>query len=179
MKLRIGILAIMVSTVGLVGLINLAIDHAAKEVSAGPDNEHQEDTAKILPKSVKVETKPVRKAEKQTDRGPASLNEGYPSMSPEEKTMITEMVKLNDQELVAEMKSLQEKLNQGELWEKYDLGELSDEERLKARQLMERVALLRLENTRRRYKDIEPELKDPFYAHRESIRDIRSILDEE
>lgn len=178
MKLRIGVLAIMVSTVALVGLINLAINHAANEVTRGPDKESPEEMGKVPPNTVNEGKKPVRKAEKSEVKTPVP-GERYPSMSSEEKTIIAEIVKLNDQELIAEMKNIQEKLHEGELLEKYDMGELSFDDKQKARQLMERVALLRLEDTRRRYKDIEPELKDPYYAHRESIRDIRSILDEE
>jgi hypothetical protein len=180
MKLRAGVLLILVSTVALFGAINLLVGHAAKDerVPVG-----KQEVPAIKAKELPTKANTPRKRAENT-LAPAKKDElssaQVPPMPDADRQLIAEVAQLPDGELVVQMKTLQERLNDGDLLDRYDQDELSPSEKAQARQLMERVALLGLENTRRRYRKLEPaELENPYFAHRDSLREIRQILDED
>jgi uncharacterized UBP type Zn finger protein len=86
-------------------------------------------------------------------------------------------VALSEHDLKQEFETLSIKLKTENLFARLENKLLEGEQKQQAKALIERFTLLALESTRRRYVPIEPELKDPLYAHRDSLKDIRKLVD--
>jgi hypothetical protein len=83
---------------------------------------------------------------------------------------------LSDEALKEEFSILRTRLYEEELFAKLERKLLNNEQKIAAKALIERFTLLSLESTRRRYMNIEPELQEPLYAHRDSFKDIAKII---
>ena len=87
------------------------------------------------------------------------------------------MAALPDYDLQKEFSSLGERLKKENLFNKLERGELEGPKKAEIKALIERYSLLGLEGTRRRYLPLEPELKDAVFAHRDSLKDIRKLIE--
>ena len=200
MKFKISVAIILLSTMTIIGLMRWALDRAVPtSVKAGgmPEARIKTNKARIpivddrsgtstSPAHSSRHVRPQYNSEFETDEiaeddAPALSDssdnpEEHPPTSDDDVKIINEIASLSDKDLEAQSKELYNQLEEGDLLERLEDGELSDEEAEKAKELLERFALLGLETTRRKYMDIEPELKDPIYAHRESLKEIREFL---
>ncbi len=86
---------------------------------------------------------------------------------------------MNDQDLAKQVAALKHRIDSEEIFEKLEDGDLTEQQEKEVKEILEKFALLGLEETRRKFMHIEPELKDPIYAHRESLREIRELLEDE
>jgi len=93
-------------------------------------------------------------------------------------SMINAIASLSDADLKQEFSVLGERLKKENLFNKLEQGELNEKQKAHAKTLIERYTLLGLEGTRRRYQRLEPELKDAVYAHRDSLKDVRKLIDQ-
>lgn len=93
-----------------------------------------------------------------------------------DKKSIEEVTSLSDDELNQQFNSLKQELEQKDLITQLESGKLDDRGTEEAKKTLERFSLLGLENTRRKFASIEPELGNKENAHRESLREIRSLL---
>ena len=94
------------------------------------------------------------------------------------KSLIQAVAALSEKDLGDEFSRLGERLKKENLFNKLEQGTLDALQKAEAKALIERYTLLGLEGTRRKYLPLEPELKDAVYAHRDSLKDIRQLIDQ-
>lgn len=196
MKLKISILVIILATAAIIGVINLSLNRSIKtdEPTTITDGKPSQDLAKpLLPKKGgKIVTGQQDNAKKDAlhdddiiaefaipsdDKDIANLDTG--DLSKEDVEKINSIVKLTESELAKELDALKTRIESDNLFDKLEDGELSEAQELEAKNTLERFALLGLEQTRRKYMSVEPELKNPYLAYKDSIHEIRAFLNDE
>lgn len=188
MKPKVLALTIVITTVLIIGLLNFAFNRSTQIESlevAKPLEARVEDEPKASSKQRKIVSQShgyVRspgKNEERADNGQGIKEEDTSGLSPEDVKLIKGVAALSDAELKKEAQTLQDLIEKEDLFELLEEGELSKEKEAYAKGVLEKFALLGLEQTRRRYMAAEPELKDAIYAHRESLKEIRELLSDE
>jgi len=123
----------------------------------------------------------IGSADKGEEDAPKSAASGAATptnLSDDDVKKIKAVAALTDQEITQQINELKKRLDSEDIFEQLDDGELTEEQEKDAKATLEKFALLGLEQTRRRFMSREPELKDPLYAHRESLKEIRELLDD-
>lgn len=167
MRLKIGIVAIVLCTMGLTALIYVIINQA--DLSS-QDLKAQQKDPKDLPRKEHGDFS-IKQRPKVSLKPPKALKP-----SSQDETIIKELAKLSDAELALEHNQMSERIKKENLLLALEERRMSAEEAHKAKALIERFTLLSLESTRRKYLPVEPELKDALFAHRDSLKDIREVL---
>ncbi len=192
MKLKIGVSAIILSTVAIIGTINFALDR-----SIAPD-------LSITTKADEQPLKLPKPSRNQMPRAATSMHDApqdeelfvaAPPLMLEDNALgndaevegltkddlqkINGIINLTENDLVREFDELKNKIEAEDLFARLEDGELSEAEEVKAKETLERFALLGLETTRRKYVAMEPELKDPIYAFKDSLLEIRELLNDD
>jgi len=158
-KLNNGILLIIISSLIVLGVIYFTVGKIS-------NNPKTEEALKEAPDSRKIAVSEL----------PGIQNSRAPSLQTDpDRAIIEAVVILSDDLLRQEFTMLGEHLRGQDLFSKLEQGLLDSKQKKQAIKLIERYTLLSLESTRRKYLAIEPELKDPLFAHRDSLKDIREI----
>lgn len=190
MKFRLVALSIIIST----ALIILTINSLLNKTTTNDQTYSSIETPLLKPKN-KFPT-PSFVSEKTTEKLPTIIEDeldddddidtipkdktnNHESLSAEDIKKINTIASLSDADLRKEMDSLMAKIQEEDLFHQLEEGGLSKEKEAKAKETLEKFALLGLEKTRRKYMEIEPELKDAVYAHRESLKEIREFLNDD
>lgn len=191
MKFKISVIAIILSTAALIGLIKLAVirtsgvDEAPRaqikdEQPVGKDG-HKAHSFLNNKHEKSADQKNGRANEPSEpsydDRNPTTAKDSL-ELSKEDEKKINGVASLSEAELTKELDTLKARIDEEDLFSQLESGNLSDEKTAEAKEMLERFALLGLEGTRRKYLGVEPELKDALYAHRESLKEIRELLNE-
>lgn len=193
MKLKIAILAIVLSTVGLIGVINIIVNKVsafevpakgapvAKDASPaminGKAHEARADGADIHQEEYEPEED---ESERMPEASvPKSGGQNDNKLSDRDEQLIKAVASLSDKELGLELETLSKRIEDEEIFEKLDEGEYTPAEAIKAKEVLEKFGLLGLEKNRRKFVAIDPDLKDALYAHRDSLKEIREVLNEE
>ncbi len=160
-KFQASMLAIFIGSLLLFGLIYFAVDR----ISGARTNEAQKKRGLVqaLPRHEAAVIPPIKSKQEAQEN---------PSIS-----VIQAIASLSEDELKKEFASLGERLKSENLFNKLERGELDEHNKAQAKAQIERYTLLGLEGTRRQYLPLEPELKDAVYAHRDSLKDIRKLID--
>lgn len=194
MKLKISVIIILLTTVAAIGMINLMLSKAPKE-KVSPETKAQET---LVPAQEKHEEKPSVSFKANKSASPVVLesDEGdeYESdeddeasddpsntygLTQEDVQKIDNVVGLSESDLTNEIKALKMRIEEEDLFDKLENGDLPADKQNETKSLLERFALLGLEETRRKYVSVEPELANPYYAHRESLAEIKELLEDE
>lgn len=193
MKLKISIAIVLLSTAALIGVISLVLSKTSQPPTeakvAMPYEEIGEEQEKagqekpIARKPIEVIRKDMDAPEKDPTEEVIDEDEDEPEqetkLSPEDVQKINQVASLSETDLSRELDTLRARIEEDDLFTKLEDGELSEREETEAKETLERFALLGLEGTRRKYMNAEPELKDALYAHRESLKEIRELLNDE
>lgn len=193
MKLKIAILAIVLSTVGLIGVINIIVNKVAGFEAPGRGAPIAKDTPPAMihdmahearAENADIHQEDYEPEEEEALRAPeASLpkdgRENNIKMSDRDEQMIKTVANLSDKELALELEALSKRIEDEEIFEKLDEGDYSPAEAIKAKEVLEKFGLLGLEKNRRKFVAMDPELKDALYAHRDSLKEIREVLNEQ
>lgn len=183
MKFKISVVVIILSTVCLIGAVYLMVnkitgvpdDSLIGKQRNEPENKSDKNEAVFMDENDEDdELEVVREGLRSEKTENKEIN-----LSDQDRQKIADVVKLTDAQLDQEIEMLKKRIEADEIFDDLEEGNLSKEEEIKAKEILERFALLGLEKNRRKYIDIDPELKDAMYAHRESFKDIREVLDEE
>lgn len=198
MKLKFAIIAIIGSTIGIIALIFNFINNSTMPLKGTNNNDDKNIvSAKIVTDSPGLQ-QVVKKTEPLADQEAAveeqddifddedneyeedDEEEGDESepLSDEDIKIIEKISSLSAHDLDTELNSLKQRIEKDDVIAQLESGELDAQKTLEAKALLERLALLSMENTRRTYQSTEPELKNPLVAHRESLREIREMLSE-
>jgi hypothetical protein len=185
MKLKLAIFAILASTISLIGLIYAMINHTGieakksdpKEIKSKNNNTNKNSTSSNNFINTNNTLKNELNENNLEDDEYYELNDNY-SMSEQDKKIIDALTSLSDNALNTELSSLKERIEKTDLVTQLESGKLDEAKTLEAKATLERFALLGLEGTRRKYAQIEPELKDAVFAHRDSLKEIREMLSE-
>lgn len=197
MRLKFAIIAIIGSTIGIISLLFTLLnnsDSSNKNNIAIIDNkaEHlmpieksltvNQSNGKISEKSAQEKTDNSTDhdeyAEEYDDEEDDDDEENHEPLSDEDIKTIEQISALSAGELDNELNALKDRIEKEDLITELENGTLDEKKSLEAKALLERFALLGMENTRRKYQTIEPELKNPIVAHRDSLREIREMLSE-
>lgn len=198
MKLKFAIIAIIGSTIGIIALIFNFINNSTMPLKGTNNNDDKNIvSAKIVTDSPGLQ-QVVKKTEPLADQEAAveeqddifddedneyeedDEEEGDESepLSDEDIKIIEKISSLSAHDLDTELNSLKQRIEKDDVIAQLESGELDAQKTLEAKALLERLALLSMENTRRTYQSTEPELKNPLVAHRESLKEIREMLSE-
>jgi hypothetical protein len=189
MRLKIGFLLIILATSLAIGLINFTINETSKVIeisnTRAPRNEpklfetktHDYMSSNKTPINLDLNKK-AEPQDKTSSPKTGEKDESYKSeLSPEEIEKITHIAYLSESELTRELERLKMRIEEDDLINGLENKNLSKEREIETKEILERFALLGLEGTRRKYMEVEPELKDAFYAHRKSLKEIKELLD--
>ena len=165
MKLKFSITAVLSLTCCLLGLIYFAIEKVNPVIS---------------PKDIKKNPQPADNLELFDQTGPKDKIIPAPVTkeqdNKEDELIIRELASLSDEALREEFVTISQHIKNKNLYVALQKGKLSTKDANEAKELLERSTLLSLEGTRRKYMGIEPELRDALFAHRDSLKDIRQLL---
>jgi hypothetical protein len=200
MKFKIGVASIILSTAAAIGLIHLVVNKALptetlrtkKEKDRGYTHDRvakapvKASASEEMFKATTDDKDPEYEPEPEQDWHQPSNDVPHEAKShhenhdfdlnKEDEEKIIRIARLSEAELAKEIEALRARIEKEDLFAKLENGNLSLEK--EAKEALERFALLGLEGTRRKYLDIEPHLKDPLSAHRESLKEIRKLLNE-
>lgn len=179
MKLKFAIFAILASTMCLLGLLYTFMNHT--DVATKKDNPKE-----VKPKTATGLGQPENKnnyapqEERKINHSPDNESDQNNSdaMSDQDIKYIEKISSLNPEELSKELDSLKQQIENTDLISQLENKQLDSKQTQEAKATLERFAILGLEATRRKYENIEPELKDAVLAHRDSLREIREMLSE-
>jgi hypothetical protein len=188
MKFRISVLAIILSTAAVIGLINFLVNKTSGIDGKNRTKDEQhigQELLKALPplgnEDQEIDIKSYRLKDVNrhitNDFNSTPEKDGV-SLSSEDEQIIKSVASLSETDLANELVRLKAHIEKEDLFGQLNRRSLSPENEAKAKKTLERFALLGLEGTRRKYLGIEPELKDAVYAHRESLKEIRELLNE-
>ena len=179
MKMPVGVILIVLSTCFTIGLVYIVVENTEKINARIPnlhaqksDEKNEENVKREENKQVAVSLKDLMKKE-QNEQNQAAID-----MSDEDKDLINSIANLDDEQLFSQMKSLRDMAKEQRLGEALELEGSDEKTILHAKKTLERIALMGLESTRRKFVHLEPELKDPLFAHRDSLKEIREALDD-
>jgi hypothetical protein len=192
MKLRISVILTVLITVAIISAITLIMDRAPSFSPKAHDV--PEAKKKDKEKNGDASAKHLSK-EKIPDRGlfiddeqkqpPEIAKDGEKEAAPpvelseEDIKKIRRIASLSEAELAQEIKALRKRIVDEDLFGQLEEGSLQGEKKAEAKETLERFALLGLEPTRRKFMDKDPELKNPFLAYKDSLREIRELLNDE
>ncbi len=186
MKFKFAIFVILASTFSLIGLMYAMVNHTGIEATksdtkdAKPkiiDKNKNSTSTKNFINPNNLPNKMINESTFDNEDIDEEVDNNY-SISQQDKQIIEAISTMSQNELVAELNSLKEKIEKNDLVSLLESGTLDEVKSNEAKATLERFALLGLEGTRRKYALLEPELKDPLFAHRDSLRDIREMLSE-
>lgn len=171
MKLKFGFIFIILTTVALMILINMAINKISlydnnDTLSKKPsdiisdedlddidddidDEEEEKDVQTLLIKEKNID--------KDTDK-------------------IIKVSNLTNEEINNELDHFENIINKENMIDKIDDPFLSAEQKDYLKEVLEEFVLLGLEQKRRKYMNLEPSLRDPLLAHKNSLNEIRLLL---
>lgn len=164
MKLKLGIFAILFSTLSLLGLIYMVIHKISVNEQKHVISKNSLSKALMPQKELKNTKIPLK-----------GLKNNHHESGQEQK-IIEELTSLSDLELKNEQEQLSIRITEGNLFSALEQNALNNSEKEEAKSIIERFTLLNLEGTRRQYLPHEPELKNALFAHRDSFKDIRALL---
>jgi hypothetical protein len=192
MKFKISVIAIILSTAALIGLIKLAVNKTV-EINEPPRAQIRKNKEHVGKDDHKTHSSFDSAREKTADHEerrrndptelisgdakPATDTDGF-KLSKEDEKKINGVASLSEAELAKELDTLKSQIDEEDLFGRLESGDLSAEKVAEAKEMLERFALLGLEGTRRKYLSVEPELKDALYAHGESLKEIRELLND-
>lgn len=196
MKFKISVLAIIFSTVLIIALMSFLLNRTSgtetAKLEAREDDKEgifyentQEPVGKKADRAFGANTKindnsqALGTGNKDAEKPKLEGKEDDFGLSKEDIKKIKEVAKLSDADLSKEISSLKSRVENEDLINKLENKTLPHAQETEVKELLERFALLGLEGTRRKYMDAEPELKDPLYAHKDSLQDIRELLEDD
>ncbi len=203
MKFKIAILSIVATTFGLIGLMyglinqdEIIAKNKNKAASIAPQNDTKlakaQHFASVGSLSAKEDSANEIDENEEIDDGEddedfeedneIELVEGDDaekknSLDELDKKTIKQLTSLSDIELAEEFNALKKELEANDLIEQLESGKLDEKSAKEAKKTLERFSLLGLENTRRKFADIEPELADKENSHQETLKEVREMLD--
>lgn len=186
MKVKIGVGIILASTVLLLAIVYLLVNQVGPK--GRPEEANQLEA--VIPSSKQnIQVSRKHTSNNINDNKSATNNNINNNNTDEEKkgieldhddiALIKSVAALSDNDLKKELNDLKDRIEKDELVEKLEQNNWSENEAKAGKKVLERYALLGLEETRREYLNVEPELKDPLVAHRDSLSDIRAMLENE
>ena len=161
MKLKFGITIITLSTCCVLGLLYTTINRIGSA-------DYKSETAK----------KPAKLEAPKNDPSPEPKRYSHKKTKPSsgDTKIIEEVAAIESGKLGEEIVSLRRDLEEGDIFRKLENGVFDEAQAKLAKAKLERLSLLSIEGTRRKYLSMEPELSDPVYAHRDSLSNIRNLL---
>lgn len=195
MKLKSSVLVIIISTFVLIGLLNFIINKTnngssdAVQVVKPKENDVfsevvNDEKPSVIKKDAAVKKDEV-KPEQEKVMGDEIMDiaeaddEDDEELSADDIKKISGVANLSDAELTKELAALKLRIEDEHLFDKFEDGDFVGAKAEEVREILERFALLGLEEHRRKFMGIEPELKNPLFAHKESLKEIRELLDDE
>lgn len=196
MKLRLSVFLIVISTTAIIGVMHLALNRSLSTESS--KTTERQAPLEMPPKRApqKLPKNPTGQRElpgdfdddddddlmvegEQNDKFTKSSDHaGLSELSTDDIKKINSIVALSEADLARELNSLKDQIEKEDLFAKLEDGLLTEANSAEAKEKLERFALLGLEGTRRKYMAVEPELKDPLYAYKDSIKEIREVLND-
>lgn len=167
MKLKFGFISIILATIALMVLINMAINKISlydnndilskkpsdiisdEDLDDIDDEEEEKDVQTLLIKE--------KNMDKDTDK-------------------IIKVSNLTNEEINHELAHFENIINKENIIDKIDDPFLSFEQKDYLKEVLEEFVLLGLEQKRRRYMNLEPSLRDPLLAHKNSLNEVRLLL---
>ncbi|HXW54028.1 MAG TPA: hypothetical protein VEL47_07990 [Myxococcota bacterium] len=193
MKAKTIAMATIVVTAASIGTVYLLLNNSSNEIKSDsasviekkPDPVARPSTE--IPYSAESKKTDTKEAEADIQKDEPPEEQAKTAPSPTEKTDLSQedvkkiktVVALNDQDLAKQIADLKSRIDKEKIFEKLEDGDFTEQQEKEAKEILEKFALLGLEETRRRFMNMEPELKDPMYAHRESLKEIRELLEDE
>lgn len=193
MKLKFLFPVIIASTFILIGLVYWAVEKVdnagnfkdletftkekTNELEDSDLLEGQKNTLDRMEGQKGTQNRDEQEKEEKTDHLLSSSQEL--SLNNEDRTKIMSVVKLSDAELAREINALKDVIDEEDIFDDLEEGTLSKEDEQKAKELLEKFALLGLEANRRKFQATDPNLKDGLYAHRDSLKQIREALSDD
>lgn len=168
MKYKLSAAAIIFASLTIIAIMFFAIERIAEPAHAPEvqNDENQDHNAALL----KDEPSAIARLANLRD----AMSEN--SIPKEDEKIILDVVELSDHALQEEVSALRKRMEEEKLFGRLELKQMDPQKALETKALLERFTLLGIEQTRRKYLAIEPELKDALYAHRDSLKDIRGLL---
>lgn len=187
MKLRVSAFLIILSTAAVIGVITILVNKTTPLESTYVPESKEAHEGKLPP--AKTHSAQHPRHEQAAKQGFLEPNEqGVKKeeilvtdgeLSKEDVQKINSVAKLKEAELKKELMALKERIEKEDLFGQLEERLLPKEKESEVKETLERFALLGLEETRRKYMHIEPELKDPIYALKDSLHEIRELLEED
>ncbi len=193
MKFKLSVILILVATVGLVALLDFIINrvdpiHIGEDSSASghkekpkaaSKNNSQENRALNNKKLVDdYEDDEDEDEDEEEENDFVASHAPKADISPQDREKINKIVKLKDDELVAQMRQMESQIEADDLIDKLEDGNLSPSEKAKAKDLLENFSMLNFERVRRKQEDKNPKYKNALSAHEEGLKEIRELLDD-
>ncbi|MCA9508855.1 MAG: hypothetical protein KC505_10585 [Myxococcales bacterium] len=181
MKLKFPVFIMLTSTVGIIGGIYLLLNGAdisgTTKRTQKTDSENKEKLFNQA-KNYNSVNHPSHEGNFTFKNLSKKINTPKHSiaMSPQDIDYIKKLSSLSAQDLSQELNELKQRIEKSDFVLLLENKKLDATQSKDAKATLERFALLGLEATRRKYADLEPELKDALYAHQDSLREIREML---
>jgi hypothetical protein len=191
MKFKLSVLLILLATAGLIALLDFIINrvdpiHVVKDSSA-PENK-DESKAASKNKSPNNQAQNNRQLANDYEDGEDEDDEDEEGnfgtdhhaqkseITSQDREKINSIVKLSDDELVAQIQKAESQLEKDDLIDKLEEDNLSPSEKAKAINLLEHFSMLNFERARRKKMDKDPKYKNALSAHEKGLMEIRELL---
>lgn len=167
MKLKIGFISIILASIALMGLINMTINKVSLSHN---DDIFNQKTSDIIPNE---DSDDIDDEEEQEDVQALLIKE---KNIDKDTNKIIKVSNLSNEEINHELAHFENIINKENMIDKIDDPFLSVEQQDYLKEVLEDFVLLGLEQKRRKYMDLEPSLKDPLLAHKNSLTEVRLLL---
>lgn len=188
MKAPISVSLIILSTFLTIGLVYIVVENAEKINQTIPKiKEEKANEINTLNNQLALDNLAEGKKEHNKDQeinmakdviDDDNYDNDDDEMDSEDKELIKSIANLSDNDLTMQMKNLKDQAKKEKLVDILNQKNADENLKMQAKKMLEKIALMGLEITRRRFVEQEPELKDPLFAHKDSLREIREALDD-
>lgn len=170
MKTPVNITLIILSSFFMIGVMYLIIKKNSIQTSHLTNKEQVLDNERFSLKSFMLTKEEL--AQKNI------IFEEEANISLEDEKLIINIASLSDQELEEKIQNLRKFAQEKRLGEIIQLSNIDKNTIKEAKKILEELAIMGLEATRRKFLKNDKELQDPIKAHSLSLLEIRSALDE-
>lgn len=170
MKTPINITLIILLSFFMVGVMYLVIKKNSIQINHLQSKEKTIDNERFSSKDFMISKEELSQKK--------ILNEEEIKISYDDEQLIQNIALLSDQQLEQKMQYLRKLSQEQRLGEIIQLKNTQENVVKEAKKILEELAIMGLEATRRKFLKNDPELQDPIKAHSLSLLEIRSALDE-
>ena len=170
MKTPINITLIILLSFFMVGVMYLVIKKNSIQINHLQSKEKTIDNERFSSKDFMISKEELSQKK--------ILNEEEIKISYDDEKLIQNIALLSDQQLEQKMQQLRKLSQEQRLGEIIQLKNTQESVVKEAKKILEELAIMGLEATRRKFLKNDPELQDPIKAHSLSLLEIRSALDE-